>query len=177
MQSVILNNRKFNLFLSEKSLRLRISELAKQINRDFEGKRPLFIAVLNGSFFFASDLLREISLPCEISFVKLASYKGTASTGKIRQLIGLDEDLFGRNIIILEDIIDSGLTMKNLLEFLSAQEPASLSIATLLFKKASLKVEIVANYIGFEVPNDFLVGYGLDFDKIGRNLTDIYKIE
>lgn len=141
-----------------------------------EGKNPLFLAVLNGSFIFAADLMRMITIPCEISFVKLASYQGTMSTGKIKEVIGINEDISGRDIIIVEDIVESGLTMKRMLESLGTRNPASIHICTLLLKPEKLKVDLDIEYAAMEIPNDFIVGYGLDYNQQGRNLRDIYTL-
>ena len=141
-----------------------------------EGKNPLFLAVLNGSFVFAADLMRMITVPCEISFVKLASYQGTMSTGTIKEVFGINEDISGRDIIIVEDIVESGLTMKRMLESLGTRNPASIHICTLLLKPEKLKVELDIEYVAMKIPNDFIVGYGLDYDQQGRNLRNIYTL-
>ena len=140
------------------------------------GKNPLFLAVLNGSFVFAADLFRFITIPSEISFVKLASYEGTISTGKIKEVIGLNEDISGRDVIIVEDIVDTGSTMKRMLETLGTRNPRSLHICTLLLKPGKLSVPLNVEYVAMEIPNDFIVGYGLDYDQQGRNLRDIYTL-
>ena len=140
------------------------------------GKNPLFLAVLNGSFIFAADLLRMITIPCEVSFVKLASYQGTMSTGTIKEVIGINEDISGRTVIIVEDIIESGLTMKRMLETLGTRNPESIHICTLLMKPEKLTIDLDVEYAAMEIPNDFIVGYGLDYDQQGRNLRDIYTL-
>jgi hypoxanthine phosphoribosyltransferase len=140
------------------------------------GKNPLFLAVLNGSFIFAADLMREITIPCQVSFVKLASYEGTTSTGKVTEVIGINEDLSGRTIIIVEDIVDTGQTLKRMIETLGTRNPESVHICTLLVKPEKLTVDLNIEYAAMEIPNDFIVGYGLDFDQEGRNLRDIYTI-
>ena len=150
--------------------------LAQEINKDYEGKNPLFLCILNGSFMFAADLIKEISIPCNVSFVKLASYEGVVTTGKIREVMGINESLKDRHVIIVEDIVDTGLTMKNALESLGTREPASLSICTLLCKPGKLKVDLDLKYVAMNIPDDFIVGYGLDYDGYGRNSRDIYKI-
>ena len=132
--------------------------------------------MLNGSFVFAADLMREITVPCEISFVKMSSYQGTSSTGKVKQLLGLNEDIKGRTVIIVEDIVESGLTLKTLLETLKEKEPADVQICTLLFKPDCLQVPLDIKYVAMEIPNDFILGYGLDYDQQGRNLRDIYTV-
>lgn len=141
-----------------------------------EGKKPLLLAVLNGSFVFAADLMRHITIPCEISFVKLASYEGTVSTGKVVEVMGLNEDITGRDVIIVEDIVDTGKTMERMLDTLGTRNPNSLHICTLLLKPEKLKIPLNIEYAAMEIPNDFIVGYGLDYDQEGRNLRDIYTL-
>ena len=153
-----------------------VKVVADRINKDMEGKNPLFLAVLNGSFIFAADLMRMITIPCEISFVKLASYQGTMSTGKIKEVIGINENISGRDIIIVEDIVESGLTMKRMMESLGTRNPASIHICTLLLKPEKLTVDLDVEYVAMEIPNDFIVGYGLDYDQQGRNLREIYTL-
>ena len=142
-----------------------------------EGKNPLLLAVLNGSFVFAADLMREITIESEISFVKLASYQGTTSTGTVKEVIGINENLSGRTVIIVEDIVESGLTMKRMIESLGTRNPASVHICTLLLKPDCLKVDLDIEYAAFSIPNDFIVGYGLDYDQQARNLKDIYVLK
>ena len=175
-QRIQILDREFELFIKNDEIKIRISEIANAINHDYRGKKPIFLAILNGSFFFASDLLQEINILCEVSFVKLASYRGTDSSGKVQTLIGLEQDLEGRDLIILEDIIDSGLTMLTLLEKLNRHKPLSIRVATMLYKQKALKNNISADYTGFKVTDEFLLGYGLDYNQYGRNLKDIYKI-
>ena len=141
------------------------------------GKNPLLLAVLNGAFVFAADLMRELTIPCEISFVKLASYQGTTSTGKVKEVIGINENLAGRTVIIVEDIVESGTTMKQMIESLGTRNPASVHICTLLLKPDRLKVDLDIDYAAFRIPNDFIVGYGLDYDQQGRQLPDIYTLK
>ena len=140
------------------------------------GTNPLFISVLNGSFMFTADLMKHLTMPCEVSFVKLASYEGTSSTGKVKELVGLGDDITGRTVVIVEDIVDTGLTMKQLVETLRARGPKDIKIATLLVKPDKLKVELDINYVAMNIPNDFIVGYGLDYDGLGRNYRDIYTV-
>lgn len=153
-----------------------VQAVADRINKDMKDKNPLFLAVLNGSFVFAADLMRLITIPCEISFVKLASYQGTMSTGKIKEVIGINEDISGRTVIILEDIVESGLTMKRMIDSLGTRNPESVHICTLLLKPEKLKVNLNIEYAAMEIPNDFIVGYGLDYNQQGRNLRDIYTL-
>lgn len=176
MENIKVRDREFAVSIPEEKIKARVAEVAAQISHDLEGKRPLFLAVLNGSFVFAADLLRGIETPCEISFVRMASYEGTSSTGAVKQLIGLKEDIKDRTVVIVEDIIDSGLTMVHLLELLKEKQPADIKIAALLVKPGNLKVELDIPYCCFEIPNDFIVGYGLDYDGEGRNLPSIYSV-
>lgn len=176
MKEVSVKDKRFRVFLSEEQIKQRVREIGSQISRDLDGKHPLLLAVLNGSFMFAADLMREISIPCEISFVRMASYTGTRSTGHVKELIGLNEDIEGRPVVIVEDIIDSGLTMKELLSIIKAKHPAEVRIASLLVKPGNLKAELDISYRCFDIPNDFIVGYGLDYDGDGRNLSDIYTV-
>ena len=176
MSTVKIHDKTFKISYPEKEIIKRVKAVADRINRDMADKNPLFLAVLNGSFIFAADLLRMITIPCEVSFVKLASYQGTMSTGKIKEVIGINEDISGRNIIIVEDIVESGLTMKRMLETLGTRNPASIHICTLLLKPEKLTVDLNIEYAAMEIPNDFIVGYGLDYNQQGRNLRDIYTL-
>ena len=171
-----VKDKTFSVTISERAIKRQIKRVAEQINRDFAGRKPVFLAVLNGSFIFAADLLREIDLPCEISFVKLASYQGTNTTGSIREVIGLNIDITGRPVIIVEDIVDTGLTMAHMLDTLKRQNPESIDICTLLLKPSKLQVKLDIQYCCKEIPDDFVVGYGLDYDGFGRNTKDIYTI-
>ena len=176
MDKIKVRDREFAVSIPEEKIKARVAEIAAQISHDLEGKRPLFLAVLNGSFVFAADLLRGIDTPCEISFVRMASYEGTSSTGDVKQLIGLKEDIKDRTVVIVEDIIDSGLTIVHLLDLLKEKQPADIKIAALLVKPGNLKVNLDIPYCCFEIPNDFIVGYGLDYDGEGRNLPSIYTV-
>lgn len=176
MSIVKIKDKTFKTFIPESEIQQRIKAVAEKLNRDMAGKTPLFLAVLNGSFVFAADLMRYITIPSEISFVKLASYQGTASTGEVKEIFGVTEELHGRHVVIVEDIVDTGLTMKRMLETLGTREPASLHICSLLVKPDKLQVPLNIEYAAMEIPNDFIVGYGLDYDQQGRNLRDIYKI-
>ncbi len=175
-KTIKVKDKAFAISIPEEELKQQIKRVADEINRDYEGQEPVFLAVLNGSFIFAADLLREIDLPCEISFVKLASYQGTTTTGSIREVIGLNIDITGRPVIIVEDIVDTGLTMAHMLETLQKQNPASIDICTLLLKPSKLQVKLDIRYCCKEIPDDFVVGYGLDYDGFGRNTKDIYTI-
>jgi len=175
-QTIQVKDKTFAISIPESEIKQQIKRVAAEITRDYAGRQPVFLAVLNGSFIFAADLLREIDLPCEISFVKLASYQGTSSTGEIREVIGLNIDITDRPVIIVEDIVDTGLTMAHMLETLQSQNPASIDICTLLLKPTKLQVNLDVRYCCKEIPDDFVVGFGLDYDGFGRNTKDIYTI-
>lgn len=177
MSIVKIKDKTFETSISAEEIAKRVKELGQQLSKDFEGKNPLFLAVLNGSFIFAADLMREITIPCEISFVKLASYQGTTSTGKIKEVIGINEDLSGRTIVIVEDIVESGLTMKRMIETLGTRNPASVHICTLFVKREKLQVDLDIEYSAFSIPNAFIVGYGLDYDQQGRQLKEVYSLK
>lgn len=173
---VHVHQKEFELLLEDETIAKRIRLLAIQLNVDYEKRKPIFLGVLNGSFLFLADLMKEVELDCETEFVKIASYHGTNSTGTIKDALGMPNNLKGRDVIIVEDIIDSGLTMKYLLAKIYEQEPASVAVCTLLFKPDALKEAIQElTYVGFEIPNEFVVGYGLDYDGLGRNLNHIYR--
>ena len=169
-------DKKFQPYITADAINEQIIKLAGQINNDYADKKPLFIAILNGSFMFASDLFKELTIEAEICFIKLASYKGTKSTGNVITSIGLDEPLKNRHVIIVEDIVDTGKTLHEFLPQLINQQPASLKIAALLHKPEALAHPLTINYLGFNVPNIFLLGYGLDYDGLGRNLKEIYQL-
>ena len=177
MKSIKIKDKEFVPMISEAEIKERVKAVAQQISKDMEGKNPLLLAVLNGSFVFAADLMREITIPCEISFVKLASYQGTTSTGKVKEVIGINEDLSGRTIIIVEDIVESGLTMKRMIESIGTRNPESVNICTLLLKPDRLKTDLDIKYVAFCIPNDFILGYGLDYDQQARGLKDIYVLK
>ena len=177
MSSIRVNDKDFKPYLNAAQIKEQISRLGEEINRDYEGKRPLFIAILNGAFMFASDLFKELKIDAEICFIKLASYKGTKSTGNVITSIGLDESLKGRHVIVLEDIVDTGKTLHEFLPQLFDQQPASLKITSLLHKPEALQHDIKIDYLGFSVPNKFLLGYGLDYDGLARNLPEIYQLD
>lgn len=176
MSIVKIKDKTFRPSITEAEIKSRVKALAQQISQDLEGKTPLFLGVLNGAFIFAADLIREMTIPCEISFVKLASYQGTTSTGKIKEVLGINEDLSGRTVVIVEDIVESGQTMKRMIESLGTRNPASVHICTLFFKPDKLQEELNLDYVAFRIPDDFIVGYGLDYDGLGRDLKDIYTI-
>lgn len=173
---VTVHQKEFELLLEEDTIAKRIRLMAIQLNVDYEDKNPIFIGVLNGSFLFIADLMKEIDFLCETEFIKVASYHGTGSTGSIKDALGMPTNLNGRHVVIVEDIIDSGLTMKYILSKINEQEPASVAVCSLLFKPGALKEPLAElSYVGFEIPNEFVVGYGLDYDGIGRNLNHIYR--
>lgn len=176
MSIVKIKDKTFRTFIPEDQIAERVKAVAERINKDLADKNPLFLAVLNGSFIFAADLMRNITIPCEISFVKLASYQGTTSTGVIKEVIGLNEELAGRTVVILEDIVDTGFTIKRMIETLGTRSPESVHVCTLLLKPGKLQVPLNVEYVAMEIPNDFIVGYGLDYDQQGRNLRDIYTL-
>lgn len=176
MEKLQVKDKTFAVSIPAAEIQKQVRRVAAEINRDMAGRKPLFLPVLNGSFIFAADLLREVTIPCEVSFIKLASYQGTHSSGTIREVIGLANDITGRDIIIVEDIIDSGLTMAHMIETLKRHNPATISVCSLLVKPDALKVEIPIHYRCMEIPNDFILGYGLDYDGFGRNTKDIYTL-
>ena len=176
MSQIKVHDKTFGPFLSEEDIQQQIKKIADAINSDYEGLRPMFIAILNGSFMFAADLFKHITIDAEICFIKLASYKGTTSSGQVITAIGLDIDIIGRDIIILEDIVDTGKTLTEFLPQLLHHQPASMKIAALLHKPDAVKFPIRIDYLGFSIPNKFVVGYGLDYDGLGRNLKEIYQL-
>ncbi len=176
MDTVKVHDKEFSKFINANEIEKAVDKIAVQINQDYIGKNPLFLIVLNGAFMFAADLLKKVTIPCEISFVKLSSYIGTKTTSVVRELIGLDEVLNSRSVIIVEDIIDTGITMGVTTEKLKKLEAKDVRIATLLFKPDAFRMNYEIDYVGINIPNDFIVGYGLDYDGHGRNLPHIYKI-
>ena len=176
MDTVKIKDKSFRVSIPEAEIKTRVKALAEQMSKDLEGKNPIFLAVLNGAFIFAADLMREMTIPCEISFVKLASYQGTTSTGKVKEVFGINENLSGRTVVIVEDIVESGQTMKQMIESLGTRNPESVRICTLFFKPEKLKEDLNLDYVAFRIPDDFIVGYGLDYDGLGRELKDVYTI-
>lgn len=176
MSQIQVHDKKFDTYFTVQQIDEQVKRMANEINSDFTNKRPLFIAILNGSFMFASDLFKELTVEAEICFVKLASYQGTKSTGQVATLIGLDYTVKDRDVIIIEDIVDTGKTLFEFLPNLKSLNPASVKIATLLHKPEALEHPIKLDYVGFRVPNKFLLGYGLDYDGLGRNLKEIYQL-
>ena len=171
-----VRDKEFKVFIPFQEISERVKDLGAAINADYENLNPLFVAVLNGSFIFAADLIRELSTPCEISFIKFASYESTSSSGVLTQLVGLKENISGRHVIILEDIVDTGNTISHIWELIQNEGVASLAVVTLLFKPEALEKEVAIRYVGFSIPETFVVGYGLDYDGKGRNLKDLYQL-
>ena len=176
MKKIVIQSKEFELSILSVNIKRSVERMAFEINEDYSGKEIMFICILNGSCIFASDLIRKIKLPCQISFIKLSSYFEKESTGTVKELIGLNEDISGRDVIILEDIVDSGMTIETVSSRLKKKHPASLKIATLLFKPQAYQKNLNLDYVGIEMPNGFLIGYGLDYNGYGRNLEDIYVL-
>lgn len=168
-----INDKTFVPFIAADTIQQRIAELAGQINQQYAGKTPLIVVVLNGAFLFAADLMKRLTVSCEVTFIRVASYTGTGSTGQLKEILGLKESIEGRDLIVIEDIVDTGLTICDVCDQLKAKNPASLAIATLLFKPKALKKSIDLQYVGFEIENQFVLGYGLDYDGLGRNTDEI----
>lgn len=176
MKSVIVHNHPFDLYISEAQLKARVIEMGAEITKDYAGKNPMLIAILNGAFIFTADLMRACEMECEVGFVRLASYQGMSSSGEVNTLLGLDSSIRGRHLIIVEDIIDTGRTLYHFLSDLMQLEPASVALAALLVKPAAMQYSLTIKYSGFSIPNAFVIGYGLDYDGQGRNLRDIYQL-
>ncbi|GAB2572201.1 hypoxanthine phosphoribosyltransferase [Spirosoma areae] len=172
-----IKDKTFVPFIAADTIQARIKELASQINQEYANKQPLIVVVLNGAFVFAADLIKNLTIPCEITFIRVASYTATESSGQVKQILGLTDDIAGRDLILVEDIVDTGLTICEVRNQLEAQQPASLAIVTLLFKPAALKKPLDLQYVGFEIENRFVLGYGLDYDGLGRNTADILVLE
>lgn len=177
MNTIKVKDKEFTVSIPEDRILEQVERVASAISHDLEGKEPLFLCVLNGAFMFAADLLKRVTIPCEISFVKLSSYAGTSTTGTVKKVIGVNESLEGRTVVIVEDIVDTGLTMQQMLADLKEKHPAEVHICTLLLKPEKLKVDLNIEYVAMEIPNDFIVGYGLDYDGYGRNYRDIYTVK
>jgi hypoxanthine phosphoribosyltransferase len=176
MPAIKLHDKTFDTYLSEQEIQEKVKEIAGQLNKDYKDKKPLFISILNGSFMFSADLFKNLTIDAEICFIKLASYRGMKSSGQVITAIGLDQDLFGRDVVILEDIVDTGKTLNEFLPKLDHQQPKSLKIAALLHKPEATQFALKIDYLGFSIPNKFVVGYGLDYDGLGRNLKEIYQL-
>ena len=177
MSTIQVLDKEFAPSITAEEILAQVRRVASEINHDYKGESPLFLVVLNGAFIFAADMMREISIPAEVCFVKLASYEGTASTGTVREVIGLSTDITGRPVIIVEDIVESGITMAHMIETLKKQNPKSIDICTLLLKPEKLETKLNIRYVAMEIPNDFILGYGLDYNGLGRGLKDIYTLK
>ena len=174
---VTIKDKQFESFISEEEILSEVSALGKHLSEDYDQKEVIFVAMLNGAFMFASDLMKKITSPCKISFVKVSSYEGENSTGKVTELIGINEDLKGKHVVLVEDIVDTGMTIESILPTLKQSGAASVKVCTLLFKPEAFKGALKPDYIGFSIPNRFVVGYGLDYDGYGRNLNAIYQLK
>lgn len=166
----------FETSITEEKIRNEISRIAEDMNRDLDKKNPIFLGILNGAFMFASDLFKQITIPCQITFLKLASYEGTQTTGTVKQLIGINQELKDRTVVILEDIVDTGITLDTIIRQLSGYQPKEILVATMLHKPDALQKEVKLDYVGFEIPNEFVLGYGLDYNGYARNLPEIYTL-
>lgn len=173
---VQVHDKHFKLFISEAKIQKEVTRIAKEMNRDLADKDPIFLGILNGAFMFASDLYKQLSFPCQITFLKLASYSGTMSSGTVKQLIGINRDLKDRVVVVLEDIVDSGVTLETIIRQLSGYLPQEIRVATFLHKPDATVKEVKLDYVGLKIPNDFILGYGLDYDGYGRNFKEIYQL-
>jgi hypoxanthine phosphoribosyltransferase len=176
MRKIKVLDKDFKIFIPSINIKRAVENIAMQINNDYDGREVLFISILNGAFMFSAELLKHITVPCKISFVKLSSYDGNSSSGHVKELIGLNEDLKGKNIIILEDIIDTGLTIESIVNQIKEKKPASLKVATLLFKPQAYQKNLRIDYTGLEIANEFIIGFGLDYNGYGRNYENIYAL-
>lgn len=176
MRTIEINGKVFQISISNEEINAAVDDIAKRMNRDLAGKKPLFIGLLNGAFMFCADLMKKIDFESNITFVKLKSYDGLQTSGKVLQTIGLTETIEGRTVVVIEDIVDSGATLNHFLDELKKLNPAVIKVATMFLKPAACKYNIKIDYLGIEIPNDFVVGYGLDFDGLGRNFKDLYKL-
>lgn len=174
MDKVRILDKEFKLFISEKQIQEAVKEMARRMNKELKGQKVFLIGILNGSFMFAADLVKHLDLDCTITFLKLASYQGTSSTGKVKRLIGLNEDIEGQTVVVLEDIVDTGITLDFIQKQLRGYEPAEIKLATLLYKPDACRQDVSLDFVGIEIPDDFVVGYGLDYNGFGRNLKQIY---
>lgn len=176
MNTIQIKDKKFRLSIPESEIQAAVRNVAEAINHDIADKNPLFICVLNGAFMFAGDLMKNVNVPCEITFIKLASYDGLYTSGVVKEIIGLSESVVGRNVVVVEDIVDTGITMERILSSLRAKGANEIRVATFLQKPDALQRDITVDYVAMKIPNDFIVGYGLDYDGYGRNLKDIYTV-
>lgn len=176
-ETIKLNDKTFEIFIRKEEIAAEIKAMASVLNSEYKGKDVVFVAVLNGAFMFAADLMKCVDLPCEITFVKVSSYKGMNTTGRVDEVIGLTTVLKDKHVVIVEDIVDTGITMEKLFTIISVEKPASVKIATLLYKPEAFKGKHTPNFIGFSIPNKFVVGYGLDYNELGRNTEHIYQLK
>ena len=178
MQSDIVQvqDKRFSPFITEEQIQKEVTRIADEMNQDLFDKDPIFLGILNGAFMFASDLYKQLTFPCQITFLKLASYSGTQSTGTVKQLIGINRDLKDRVVVVLEDIVDTGVTLETIIRQLSGYQPEEIRVATLLHKPEACVKQVQLDYVGMEIPNDFILGYGLDYDGYGRNFKEIYQL-
>ncbi len=176
MKRITIKDKEFDIFITREVIADAIDKIATKMSEDLKDRNPLFICVLNGSFMFASELMKRVNIPAEVSFVKMSSYVGTSSTGAVKEIYGLQEDISGRTVVIVEDIVDTGNTMKQMLDQLNAKNPKEILVSSLLLKPEALVQDVPLNYIALEIPDAFVVGYGLDYDGYGRNLPDIYQV-
>ncbi|MEA4936940.1 MAG: hypoxanthine phosphoribosyltransferase [Paludibacter sp.] len=176
MNTIQIHDKKFTLSITEAEIQAAVKRVGEAINRDMPDSNPLFICVLNGAFMFAGDLMKTVNFPCEITFVKLSSYEGLMTTGSVKEVIGLNESVVGRNVVVVEDIVDTGITMEKIISSLQAKGAKSIKVATFLQKPEALQRDIQVDYVAMKIPNQFIVGYGLDYDGYGRNLKEIYTV-
>jgi hypoxanthine phosphoribosyltransferase len=176
-KEVQIHDKQFSLFISEKVISTKVKKLAKQLEEDYQGKDILLIAILNGAFMFASDIIKSIKREAEITFVKVSSYQGTQTTGRVDELIGLNNEMQNRHVIVIEDIVDTGITIDKVISLIKANDPESVEVCTLLFKPEAFSGKHKPKYIGFEIQNKFVVGYGLDYNELGRNLKELYQLK
>lgn len=176
MQTIQIHDKKFSLSIKEEEIQAAVRRVGEAINRDLAETNPLFICVLNGAFMFAGDLMKVVNFPCEITFVKLSSYEGIYTSGNVKEIFGLNESIVGRNVVVVEDIVDTGITMEKIIESLNAKGAMSIKVATFLQKPEALQRDITVDYVAMKIPNQFIVGYGLDYDGYGRNLKEIYTV-
>ena len=171
-----IHDKKFEIFIGKEEIQAEVKSLANQINSDYSGKEVVFVAILNGAFMFAADLMKSVDLPCEISFIKVSSYHGTHTTGRVDEVIGLNTNISGKHVVLIEDIVDTGITMDKVYTLLNVEKPASIEIVSLLYKPEAFKGKHVPKYVGFSIPNKFVLGYGLDYNERGRNTEDMYQL-
>lgn len=176
MQTIQIHDKQFALSISENEIQAAVKRVGEEINRDLSDSNPLFICVLNGAFMFAGDLMKTVNFPCEITFIKLSSYEGLYTTGNVKEVMGLNESVVGKNVIVVEDIVDTGITMEKIINSLNAKGAKSIKVATFLQKPEALQRDIQVDYVAMKIPNQFIVGYGLDYDGYGRNLKEIYTV-